>query len=591
MAWEGTEQAAGYPGGGLKPGAIQDVEGDLLEQQEGTFIPLTKDDDLLHLFQVWDESGAGTVAESFVNRGDMMLKSFLRRHEADIPDGMERRLLEMLKQVEHFGERYGEEGGGVGIDKKIHHVLASQIVPAVKDILRASARQKKSRGKRDFIPGRASEARDRRNVGKRQQVSQGIENEVALMPEFRMYQKFSKLATQRTLSLSDEFEKYSSEKEIIKRKIHIWKAENTDGTFGSTITRLQRQLEGINQTLERIQAQSGGFGKVDRSVGRPGDMPRRPWAKEGAPSPMRGARRRSKSADLRLRGGVLHRIDRDEGDEPVDTPEKAWEELVNWLELILEEKAGLHPDKDDIKTDIIQTEEIVKLLYQTHPQLARLYKRTVESKLITPQTKNVKRHIKGLIRKFQFEGQQVFGVKDHHPDVWAGMEHEPGMVMGEAPDAPSVPRPSPTKKLDPKSAKKEFGDLGQIVSRSPDRSFLSYVVPWRMPKGDRNAYEVAYGVKARDAVDLYTTYHSQIDYPRTVKAILSVMSGGALKTDKASSRTNILDKPLPKLLMQVEKLAGQKRDWSGRTFRDILQKAVGGDIDDPTLRPVAAVFG
>ena len=565
----------------------------MLEQQEGSFIPLTKDDDLLHLFQVWQESGSDTVAESFVERGDMMLKSFLRRHDADIPDGTERRLLEMLKQVEHFGERYGEEGGGIGIDKKMHHMLATQIVPAVKDILRASARQKRSRGKRDFIPGRATEARDRRNVSNRQQISRAIDNEVAHMPEFSMYQKISKLATQRTLTLSDEFEKYSSEKEIIKRKIHIWKAENTDGTFGSTIARLQRQLEGINQTIERIQAQSGGFGKVDRSVGRPDDMPRRPWAKEGAQSPLRArGKSRSKSADLRLRGGVLHKIDPDEGDEPVDTPEKAWEELVNWLELILEQKAGLHADKDDIKTDIIpKNEEFVKLLYQTHPQLARLYKRTVESKLITPQTKNVKRHIKGLIRKFQFEGQQVFGVKEHHPDVWAGMEHEPGMVMGEAPAAPSVPQASPKKQLLGKASKEEYEDLGQIVSRSPDRSFLSYVVPWRKPKGDRNAYEIAYGVKARDAVDLYTTYHSQIDYPRTVQAILSVMSGGALKTDEASSRTKILDKPLPKLLMQVEKLAGQKRDWSGRTFRDILQKAVGGDINDPTHRQARQLIG
>mgnify|MGYP000386143724 CR=1 FL=1 len=62
-----------------------------------------------------------------------------------------------------------------------------------------------------------------------------------------------------------------------------------------------------------------------------------------------------------------------------------------------------------------------------------------------------------------------------------------------------------------------------IYEKGPEGGdhFLGYIMQFR---ADPVYYALAYGVKARDVVDLFSTYHRQLDYISTVKSILQVMS-------------------------------------------------------------------
>ena len=106
----------------------------------------------------------------------------------------------------------------------------------------------------------------------------------------------------------------------------------------------------------------------------------------------------------------------------------------------------------------------------------------------------------------------------------------------------------------------EFFRSKAIVVREKGKegsNFLGYVMQF---KADPIYYAFAYGVKARDVVDLFSTYHRRLDYISTVKSILTVMTG-----DPEIG----LAKPLPgKVAIGL---------WKGRTLRNILQQEQGKD--------------
>ena len=65
----------------------------------------------------------------------------------------------------------------------------------------------------------------------------------------------------------------------------------------------------------------------------------------------------------------------------------------------------------------------------------------------------------------------------------------------------------------------------EVADRTPrinDRrgAMLTYVLPF---KADEIYYAETYGVRARDVVDLYSTYYRYMDYKHTAQALLKVM--------------------------------------------------------------------
>ena len=177
--------------------------------------PRSGDDRLLALIDDWTHLDAEQIAESFNEQGDQLLDNFMERHQQDIPDGQEQRLREMLKQLERHGRAFEEEGAEhTDAPKRLRHLLQTQVVPLVKGVLRASNRAKEAHGQRDVIPGRAYEARADRAAEARQHVDRSINNQVALMGEYRLLQELEDQNTYGTLSTQDEFSMYTAQKDV-----------------------------------------------------------------------------------------------------------------------------------------------------------------------------------------------------------------------------------------------------------------------------------------------------------------------------------------------------------------------------------------
>ena len=117
------------------------------------------------------------VAQSYEDGGDDLLESFVDRHEADISDNG-RGLRQLLAAAASWASRVREKGTETQGPKKLSYLLKTQVMPMGKSVIRASNRQKAAHGKRDHIPGRASEAQDRHIVNAKQQVQERVEAEI-----------------------------------------------------------------------------------------------------------------------------------------------------------------------------------------------------------------------------------------------------------------------------------------------------------------------------------------------------------------------------------------------------------------------------
>ena len=91
----------------------------------------SRDEALLELIDDWAHLDNEQIAETFGERGDDMLESFIERHEADLPDGQERRLRQYLKQLVRHSDYFQEEGVHTGAPKALAHMLKTQVVPVV----------------------------------------------------------------------------------------------------------------------------------------------------------------------------------------------------------------------------------------------------------------------------------------------------------------------------------------------------------------------------------------------------------------------------------------------------------------------------
>jgi hypothetical protein len=326
MSWEADRGGFQAQGGSLQPGyTVEEPDYDAYdsgrsEGAPGVEIPRGGDDELLEMIEAWHGASPEQVAAQFNERGDDLLESFLHRHEADLADGVERRLREYLHALEAMGARYFDEGGATGAPAKLKHLLQTQVVPIVKDVLRAHVRQKQARGGRDRIPGRASEARDQRDISERQLAAERIESSVRRMEEYNRVQEYQNQAL-RGLSTEDEMNMHSASKEILKRQIFLWDEANrlNQGAFSSTITRLQRELRKTEAAIQQTMGALHGEGyaaaqaQVDRSLARPGDRPGRPWAQKARQTRAERVKQRDRGdaasrsrseSELRLRGGV-----------------------------------------------------------------------------------------------------------------------------------------------------------------------------------------------------------------------------------------------------------------------------------------------
>ena len=144
------------------------------EEAEGP--PLTKDEALLGLLESWTGQSSLYVANSFTkDRADDKIASFLERHEGDLSDGVEEKLRLYLRTLESYAVRAYDEGNTGVSARNMKQLISVKVMPVIKQVLRASIRRRSARGGRDFIPGRATERRNTREISNRQRVSQEVE--------------------------------------------------------------------------------------------------------------------------------------------------------------------------------------------------------------------------------------------------------------------------------------------------------------------------------------------------------------------------------------------------------------------------------
>ena len=103
---------------------------------------------------------------------------------------------------------------------------------------------------------------------------------------------------------------------------------------------------------------------------------------------------------------------------------------------------------------------------------------------------------------------------------------------------------------------------------------LTYVLPF---KADEIYYAETYGVRARDVVDLYSTYHRHMDYKHTAQALLQVMT----ESDPEVG----LNKTLPDSFMRLSQ-GKPKRQWDGRTLGEVLRMHVSRDGGRRSTKPL-----
>ena len=301
----------------MKPGYTVEEPVTPRAPERGFAMPRGGDDELLQLIESWQGESPQFVIESFNERGEDLLESFLSRHESDFAENKEQRFREYLNALEQIGARYEEEGNATGAPKKLSHLLLTQIVPVVKTVLRAHVRQKQARGGRDRIPGGATEARDERAMESKARIRERIESEVRLMGDYNRLQSLMSQQLRGGMNVEDELNMYSAQKEVLKRKLFLWDEENQlhQGAFNSIITQLEREYKDTSTALDSSLSQLHGLGYASAQRARrgspapspwrkgrgrraplpPDKMPGSPWRKPGAQSASRTAREREET--------------------------------------------------------------------------------------------------------------------------------------------------------------------------------------------------------------------------------------------------------------------------------------------------------
>ena len=283
--------------------------------ERGFEIPRGGDDALLELIEEWQEASPEAVAESFNQYGEDLLEAFYERHDNDFGDTHGQRFREYLNALESFGTNFADlnPAHASGVAKQLSHLLLTQVVPAVKATLRAGRRQKQARGGRDPMPGRATAARDERAQVERRQIKERIEIEVRMMTEFDHLQQLLNTQLHAGLRPEDEISLYSAQRDVIKRRIFLWKGENQrhQGAFNNVLTQLQNNWNKTIRALDGAISQLHGVGYAQASKEAPRKRrsdPRSakpgagaPWRQLGAPSASRTA------ANARMREAALTR--------------------------------------------------------------------------------------------------------------------------------------------------------------------------------------------------------------------------------------------------------------------------------------------
>ena len=280
--------------------------------ERGFEVPRFGDEALLELIEEWQDATPEAVSESFNQYGEDLLESFFERHDNDFGDTHGQRFREYLNALESFGTNFADldPAHASGVAKQLSHLLLTQVVPAVKTTLRAGRRQKQARGGRDSMPGRATAARDERAQVERQQIKDRIESEVRMMTEFDHLQQLLNVQLHAGLQVQDEVSLYSAQRDVIKRKIFLWKGENRrhQGAFNNVLTQLQSQYTKTSKALDQAVSQLHGVGFAQASKEAPRKDPRSakpgagaPWRRAGAPSASRTA------SNARMREAALTR--------------------------------------------------------------------------------------------------------------------------------------------------------------------------------------------------------------------------------------------------------------------------------------------
>ena len=585
MSWETRDYEAGDSD--LKPGyTVQEPITPSIER--GFEVPRGGDDELLQLIDSWQGEGAADIAESYNQRGEDLLESFLDRHEADFGDTKARRFREYLHALDSFGESYAETGGLTGVPQKMRHLLFTQIVPIVKTVLRSHVRQKQARGGRDAIPGRATEARDERAQIDKHQVGLRVESEIRLMGEFNRLNTILS-ASLSGLNIEDEIRMHSARKAVVKRRMFLWSEENKvhQGAFNGVLKRLDKEYRDTSKALDGALAQLHGVGyaaaqaSVDRgakpprpwSKGRrkgpppvPDKMPGSPWRKTGAQSASRISREESLTAER------SSRMYFDEADQPLGDKRSGMTVTETYIPFLKARQLG----------------GTGRTLAQGDPfEIHEQYSEGIGAppRLVPSRSPSAPLRIRGG------------GAGDPSPPAERKEKPKPKPV----PRVDLTAKPDPPRVEDPRDPFYPAGqdrirvsDWGADFRQSVDQievdgKRVSFVLPF---KADPIVYQFAYGVKARDVVDLFNTYHRGVDYVHTVKALLEVMT--------SSDESLQLDSQLPPTVQRAEKRE-VRRDWRGRTLRGILQSGVVGrkdpqkathiDIDNLTQKQAFKLIG
>ena len=232
--------------------------------------PADADDKLLELIESWSRADPEAIVESFEEYGEQMIESFLRRHAADLDDGMEQTQRGYLRNLILYVQTYRDTGNATGVAGLLKNMLNLNVVPVVKMVLRASNRQKQARGGREVVPGRASEVRVQQDLKLQRVAKFRIEAEIRRMDEYGRLNMFRQMEGAGKLSVEDEMNLNAAYKEILSRKIYLWDQANraNQGAFSSTVARLQREMQktrkAITSSVEAMHGQGVAIARAQK---------------------------------------------------------------------------------------------------------------------------------------------------------------------------------------------------------------------------------------------------------------------------------------------------------------------------------------
>ena len=252
MSWEDREfqqESGGIDRGDVRPPNAGDYDG-----------PRGGDEELLYMLDVWDREDNAEVAQQFVDRGAQLIGSFLDRHQADVPEGNLRRLREKLRAAEQFAAFFEEEGDGLGVAAQLVKALNS-IEPVIRTTALASVRRRQARGGRDHVPGPASDAQRTDAARARQIATERIDADIREMPAYRKFQEYQDAAL-RGLSVEDELNMYTAQKEVLLRQRFMWREANelSQGAYHSKLNAIERDLAKQEEVIDATMQSLSGVG-------------------------------------------------------------------------------------------------------------------------------------------------------------------------------------------------------------------------------------------------------------------------------------------------------------------------------------------